>query len=147
MPSQLPQSTYEQRAKVGRLVNRAQVELVEALDRELAPSDISAAQYAVLSILATDRADTAAQVCKELSYSPGAMTRMLDRLENKRMIRRVRNADNRRSIKLELTEEGKAIFPALRTSATTVVNRFFGAFNASELGQFEALLDKMLAGR
>src|SRR5574337_168342 len=48
---------------------------------------------------------------------------------------------------LELTEEGKAIFPALRTSATTVVNRFFGAFNASELGQFEALLEKMLAGR
>jgi len=129
------------------MINRAQVGLTEALDRELARFDISAAQYAILSILATGPADTSAQICKEISYSPGAMTRMLDRLENKHMIRRMRNADNRRSIKLELTDEGKAIFPALRTSATTVVDRFFGAFNASELGQFEALLERMLAGR
>lgn len=147
MPSQFSQSTYEQRARVGRLVHRAQVELTEALDRELACLDISAAQYVILSTLATGRADTSAHICKEISYSPGAMTRMLDRLENKGMIHRTRCIDNRRSVKLELSEEGKAIFPALRAAATTVIDHFFGAFDSSELEQFEAMLKKMMADR
>lgn len=147
MPAPLPETTYEQRARVGRLVNRAQGELSEALDSELTRFDISTAQYVVLSILAAGRADTAAQICKELSYSPGAMTRMLDRLENKRTIRRVRIADNRRSVKLELTEEGKAIFPALRAAATKVIDRYLGAFDSTELRQLETLLEKMLADR
>lgn len=147
MSSRIHQSTYEQRARVGRLVRRAQVELTDALDREFAHLDITAAQYVILSTLSSGRADTSAHICKEISYSPGAMTRMLDRLENKHMIRRVRDVDNRRSVKLELTEEGKAIFPALRAAATTVIDRFFGAFDSSELDLFESFLEKMLADR
>lgn len=147
MHSQLNQTTYEQRARVGRLVNRAQVELTEALDRELARFDISAAQYVILSTLAAGRADTSVQICKEISYSRGAMTRMLDRLEHKHMIRRVPYADNRRSVKLELTDEAKAIFPTLRAAATTVIDRYLGAFDSPELQQFETLLEKMLAER
>lgn len=108
---------------------------------------ISAAQYVILSTLSSGRADTSTHICKEISYSPGAMTRMLDRLEKKNMIRRTRNVDNRRSVKLEMTEEGKAIFPALRTAATTIIDRFFGAFDSQELAQVEILLGKMLSDR
>lgn len=147
MPLQLPNTTYDRRARAGRLIHRAQVVLTESLDRELAQSDISAAQYVILSTLAAGSADTAAQICKEISYSPGAMTRMLDRLENKGMIRRVPYVDNRRSVRLELTEEGKAKFPALRLAATTVIDRYFGALDAPELQQLGSLLEKMLAGR
>lgn len=144
MSSQVNHSTYEQRARVGRMVHRVQVGLTEALDRELAHWDISAAQYVILSTLSSGQAATSTQICKEISYSPGAMTRMLDRLENKRMICRTRNVDNRRSIKLELTEEGKEIFPALRAAATLVIDQFFGAFDSAELEQFEAMLSKII---
>lgn len=147
MSLQFSGTTYEQRARVGRLIHRSQVELTGALDRELAESDISAAQYVILATLAAGSADTAAQICKEISYSPGAMTRMLDRLENKGMIRRVRNADDRRSVRLELTEEGKEIFPSLRTAAMAVIDRYLGAFDSSELQQLGTLLEKMLDKR
>lgn len=137
--------TYERRAKVGRLINRAQTELVLAVDRELERFGVTAAQYVILATLWAGRGDTAAQICKEISYTPGAMTRMLDRLEQKGIIRRLAHSDSRRSNKLELTEQGRAMFPALLAASTTVIDRFFGDFNAGELQQFETLLTKMLA--
>ncbi|HET6554203.1 MAG TPA: MarR family transcriptional regulator [Dyella sp.] len=138
-------ATYDQRARVGRMVNRAQYKLVQALDNAMEPFGISAAQYVILSTLWEDRADTAAQICKEVSYTPGAMTRMLDRLEQKGVIRRSFHANNRRSHKLELTDEGRAIFPDLFDARASVMDHFFGDFSAGELDQFELSLKRMLA--
>jgi DNA-binding MarR family transcriptional regulator len=144
MNTRTSQTTYEQRARVGRLINRGETELVQALDKALESFGVSAAQYVILSTLRAGRGDTAAQICKEISYTPGAMTRMLDRLEQKQLIRRLRYADDRRSVKLELTQEGREKFPELLAAATTVIDRFFGDLDANELHQLETLLEKML---
>ena len=37
------------------------------------------------------------QICKGISYDAGAMTRMIDRLEQRGILRRVRVADDRRT--------------------------------------------------
>ena len=134
---------YENRARVGRLLTKAQSELVTALDHALADFDVSAAQYVILSTLWYGRADTAAQICKEISYSPGAMTRMLDRLEQKNLIVRLPMEDSRRAYKLELTVEGKAVFPDLLATSASVMNRFFGSISHQELQQLETLLQRM----
>ena len=47
-----------------RLVNRVRVELIDALDRELSPFDISAPQLFVLSSVANREADSAAGLCR-----------------------------------------------------------------------------------
>lgn len=112
------------------------------LDRAMAPFDISAAQYVILSTMASGRADTASQLCKEISYSSSGMTRMLDRLEHKGMIRRLRDVDDRRSVKLELSDKCKLLIPALLCTATTVIDTFFLAYDPAELRQLEALLKK-----
>ena len=96
--------------RVARLVSRAQNALADELDVKLAPFDITAAQYVVLSTLHSGRANIAAQICKELSYSPGAMTRMLNRLEQKGMIQKAPSVANRRTVQLELTEAGQRLF-------------------------------------
>jgi len=137
-------TSYEQRATVARLINRAQSDLVGALDLALRPSDVSAAQYVILSTLWYERARTAAQICKEISYSPGAMTRMLDRLEQKQLVRRVRLEYDRRAVELELSPAGKEVFPKLLAVSEKVIERYFGKFNKQELEQFEALLNRML---
>ena len=137
-------TSYEHRARVARLITKAQTGLVDALDRALLPFDVSAAQYVILSTLWNGRADTAAQICKEISYSPGAMTRMLDRLEQKQLIARTRMEGSRRAHKLELTEAGKAVFPELLAASSKVINRFFGMFEDAELDVFESMLGRML---
>lgn len=137
-------SIYDQRARVGRMMSRAHNLLVEALDKELEPFDVTAAQYVILSTLWAGRADTAAQMCKVISYSPGAMTRMIDRLEQKGIIRRSFHGDDRRSRKLELTSEGRKVFPKLFAASEAVIERFYGSFNARELDQFGLFLERMM---
>jgi len=131
--------------RVARLISRAKNALEDELDVKLAPFDITAAQYVVLSTLHSGRANIAAQICKELSYSPGAMTRMLNRLEQKGMIQKAPSLANRRTVQLELTEAGQRLFPRLLEASGTVIDQYFGAFSAQELDTLEALLLKMFA--
>ena len=131
--------------RVARLVSRAKNALEHELDVKLAPFDITAAQYVVLSTLHSGRANIAAQICKELSYSPGAMTRMLNRLEQKGMVQKAPSLANRRTVQLELSEAGQRLFPRLLEASGTVIDHYFGAFSAQELDTLEALLLKMFA--
>ncbi|MEX3811238.1 MarR family winged helix-turn-helix transcriptional regulator [Paraburkholderia sp. BR13439] len=138
-------TTYDQRARVGRLLHRSENRLVVALGKELEPFGVTAAQYVILAALRYHRADTAAYLCKELSYTPGAMTRMIDRLEQKLLVRRVPHPDSRRANKLELTAHGRALFPELLAASTAIIDRFFGGYSASELALLESLLKGMLS--
>jgi DNA-binding MarR family transcriptional regulator len=72
------------------------------------------------------------------------MTRMIDRLERKGLVRRVRCPEDRRVVKLALTDEGKAVYPQLLASAAEVTNRGLEGFTKSEAQQFESLLQRML---
>ena len=136
---------FQPGTSVGYLVNRVRTEFIDAIDRELAPLDVTAAQYIIMGHLAHNLADSASQLCKGISYDPGAMTRMIDRLEAKGFIRRVRSAEDRRAVNLELTDEGKAVFPKLRVSVVGVLNRFLRGFTKSEARQLENLLQRIIA--
>lgn len=137
--------TIQPSSSVGYLINRVRTEFIEAIDRELAPLDVTAAQYIIMGHLAHNLADSASQLCKGISYDPGAMTRMIDRLEAKGFIRRVRSAEDRRAVNLELTVEGKAVFPKLRVSVVGVLNRFLRGFSKTEARQLEGFLQRILA--
>ena len=142
--------TYEPRKSVGHMMNRVRTAMFAALDSalaadtDLAPFEVSAAQFVVIASLALGEADSASQLCKGISYDAGAMTRMIDRLEGKGLIQRRRDADDRRLVNIELTEEGKQAFPKMRLCALQVLNRFLRGFTQSEARQLESFLQRML---
>jgi DNA-binding MarR family transcriptional regulator len=72
------------------------------------------------------------------------MTRMLDRLEAKGLIRRSRSAHDRRLMILELTDEGRAAYPKMREISMMVANRLLRGFTKSEARQLEGMLARML---
>jgi DNA-binding MarR family transcriptional regulator len=144
-PALYSAKTFDPRTGFGRLLSQVKMELMEALDRELAPLDITSAQYVILVTLAEGPTDSASGLCKGVSYDPGAMTRMIDRLERKGLVRRIRCPDDRRKINLELTPEGKAVYPRLIESAVAVLNRYLRGFSRDEITQFETFLKRMLA--
>jgi len=47
----------ESESSIGRMLNRVRAELVEALDRELAPFEITSAQFVILGSLVSGDAD------------------------------------------------------------------------------------------
>ena len=144
-------ATYQPKKSIGALLSRVRVEMLAALDKELstdkrlAPLELSAAQFIVIANLAgAEEPKSASDLCKGISYDAGAMTRMLDRLEAKGLIRRNRSAHDRRLMHLELTEEGRAAYPRMREISLTVANRFLRGFTKAEARQLEGMLARML---
>ncbi len=142
--------TYQPAGCVGQLLYRVRAAQMNALDEELARDpdlaalEISAAQYVIISVLAKRGVDSAAQLCKDLSYDGGAMTRMIDRLEAKGLISRRRCPEDRRLVKLELTKAGVAALPKLRACSVRVLNHFLRGFSQTEARQLEAFMVRML---
>lgn len=143
--------SYQPRKGVGHLLNRVRTEMLSVLDAafaadlELSKLEISSAQFIVIAALVnTEGVKSASDLCKGISYDAGAMTRMLDRLESKGLIRRTRRPDDRRVVYLELTEEGHRAFPRMRQVSMGVVNRFLRGFSQAEARQLESFLTRML---
>jgi len=142
--------TYQPASCVGQLIYRVRAAQMSALDQELAqdpdlaPLEISAAQYTIISVLAKRGVDSGAQLCKDLSYDAGAMTRMIDRLEAKGLVNRRRCPEDRRLVKLELTEAGLAALPKLRACSVRVLNRLLLGFSLAEARQLEGFMVRML---
>ena len=130
-----------------RLINRVRVELIDALDLELSKFDISAPQLFVLASVANKQAASASTLCKNISYDPGAMTRMIDRLEQKGLLRRSPNPEDRRATNLDLTSAGKALYPQLLATKESVQARFLRGFSKDDVRVLEGLLNRMLENR
>jgi DNA-binding MarR family transcriptional regulator len=144
---------YDPPKTVGYLVNRARSEIIAALDQELsedpelAALDISAAQYIVLSCLWYRDPESSARICRDLSYDPGAMTRMLDRLEAKGLVQRRRCPDDRRLVNIEITEAAQAVMPKMRACSVKILNRLLRGFSADEVHLLERLLARLVENR
>ena len=143
--------TYEPRESVGYLMTRVKVEMLAALDRELAADPylsslgVTAAQFVVVvRLVGAGCKKSASELCKELSYDAGAMTRMIDRLESKGLVRRARCVKDRRLIYLEVTEAGQAAYPKMIEVSVTVLNRFLSGFSRDEAQQLKGFLLRML---
>ena len=137
--------TFRPSQGVGAHIGRARRTIVEAIDQELAPLDISHAQWIVVMLLGDGAASTAAELCKILIYDPGAMTRLLDRLEKKGVLRRLRAKDDRRPVRLGLTADGAKLYPRILEALVQVFNRLLHGFSKSEVQQLEQLLLRMVA--
>jgi DNA-binding MarR family transcriptional regulator len=136
--------TYDIRNAVPYLMARVRAAMVAEVEAALAPFGIKAAEYFVLLALANDMAETASGMCSFIDHDPGAMTRKIDNLEKKKLVRRVRDPEDRRAIKLELTAEGKAAYPKVLAASVGVVNRFLEGFTKPEVRQMEDMLRRML---
>jgi DNA-binding MarR family transcriptional regulator len=130
---------------IGYLISKVRLELYSHVDRELAPYDMTAAQFSIMAHLAYEIADSASALCSGMSYDPGAMTRMVDRLEAKGLVRRVREQEDRRKVRLELTKEGRAAFPEMMARVVQVLNRLLKGFSKAEASQLQDFLKRMLA--
>jgi len=136
---------FKPQDSLGYLVGNVRRALLEELDKAFAPHGITAPQAIIMFQLAGGLAEHAADFCRNLRYDPGAMTRLLDRLEKKGFVRRVRSAQNRRSVRIELTPAGRATLPHLGAAAFAVFDVFLRGFSKTETRQLFGFLKRMLA--
>ncbi len=128
-----------------RLVMTANIDQEFAEDPHLAGLDVTAAQFGILAYVLKRNVNSACELCHQMDYDRGAMSRMIDRLEAKGMIRRVPLAHTRRGVALEVTEEGKAAFPKLEAGVARVLNRLLRGVSKAQVREAENVLKRMLA--
>jgi DNA-binding MarR family transcriptional regulator len=129
---------------IGHLVSRARSAMLTGLDSELEPFGLTGAQFAVLKNVADGIASTAADLCRTMHYDTGSMTRMLDRLEEKSVLRRERCTEDRRVVYLLITDTVNELLPKLRTAAVHLLSRHLAGFTAGEVDNLKRYLVRMI---
>jgi len=129
---------------VGQLMGRARASLLTSLDAELERFGLNGTQFGVLKHLGEGLARTAADLCRMNRYDTGAMTRILDRLEEKGLVRRERCREDRRVVFLRLAPAGRALLPRLLAVAARVVDAHLAGFSAHEIESLRGYLHRMI---
>lgn len=136
---------FSRNESVGYLIGELRARLINALDTELTPLGLTATQWTTLARLQEGDTITAAELCRRAGCDTGAMTRMLDRLEEKGLVDRERSVDDRRVYILSITEAGHALLNEALPSVVNVLNRHLTGFTAAELKQLKGFLRRMIA--
>jgi DNA-binding MarR family transcriptional regulator len=136
--------TFRSREAVGALIGLARKALAREYERALAPLDLTIAQALAIVFLADGHAGTAAEIGRLLSHDAGAMTRLIDRLEERGLVRRVPRERDRRATDLELTRDGRRLYGEVIRVQVAVLNRILRGFTRTEARTLERLLQRLL---
>ena len=116
--------------------------LREIEDETFASEGLTAQQYNALRILreaAPDRIATLVLADRLVSRAPD-ITRLMDRLEERRLIERVRPADNRRTVMVGITPPGHRLLLELQAAVDRCHARQLGHMSATSIKQLVTLL-------
>jgi DNA-binding MarR family transcriptional regulator len=122
----------------------ARASLLNTLDAELERFGLNSTHFLVLKHLGEGAARTAGDLCRLNRYDTGAMTRIVDRLEEKGLVRRERGREDRRVVFLRLAPAGRTLLPRLMAVGTRVVEAHLAGFSTNEIEAFKGYLHRMI---
>ena len=119
--------------------------LVRRVDRHMQPLELTGMQWEPVLMLWLKRADTVAGLARVSQMGFASMSRMLDRLEEKDLLRRERSESDRRVVHLHLTPKGKKVANKIWPIVVEGMHVHLNGFKKEELVQFSDFLGRMLA--
>jgi DNA-binding MarR family transcriptional regulator len=129
---------------LGFLLTQARNAFLVDMERELAPLSTSIAEFMVVLGIAHRRALTLGEFSDYLGYDGSATKRLLDKMEEKGVIRRVRCSHDRRTWSLRLTDGGLELYPKIMACVSAVHARSLEAFSEADVERFQRYLRKMV---
>ncbi len=143
-PSFYCASGYKPEGSVGYLMRLIIAHVGQEVERQLAHTGLTNAQWIPLFKIYTKRASTVAELARECQLDAGATTRMLDRLEAKGLCQRKRSEEDRRVVNIELTEAGSKAAAEIPRVLSGVQNAHLAGFTAEEFELLKSLLQRIL---
>lgn len=129
-----------------RLIGRFRAEFVTAVELEMGRQgvDLNFTQFLALKLLGHEERLTPVELARALHYNPGALTRLLDKLEDRGYLKRVPDPDDRRALRLDLTVQGKALRKRVIGYCDAIAERAFDTTTAHEREQLHGVLVRVL---
>jgi DNA-binding MarR family transcriptional regulator len=139
-------SEYQLGESVGYLISRVKSTMSNLVtQRTMAELGITSQQASVLFMVASGKCLLAAELAREYGIDASAVTRLIDRLEKRGLLTRVRSDEDRRVVRLALTAEGHAIAARMPAVFTNVTEKLLSGFSPEETGFLKSLLRRVLA--
>lgn len=129
---------------LGLLIRQVRDNLWARMESELAQSghELTFSQYVTIKKLATGVASVT-DLARAAELNPGAMTRLLDKLEARGLIVRVDDPADRRALHIHLTDAGAVIWRDIEQSGMRVREQAFTGISEAEREQLTRLLERV----
>jgi DNA-binding MarR family transcriptional regulator len=136
-------ATYTAQSSIGYLIKRAHAMMMDVLENLFADRGFSFIHYAILSWVRDGIAVNPKDICIQYRHDSGALTRVIDQLEERGLIERVRRGNDRRKVELQLTEAGRETVESLIPLVVDKLNLVLVDFSHEEVSEFKRLLIKL----
>jgi MarR family transcriptional regulator, transcriptional regulator for hemolysin len=114
-----------------------------AFERAMAEAGGSASTWQVLLLVRSRHWGTQSAMAEAMGITGATLTHHLNALERDGLVRRWREAENRRVQRVELTDEGVALFDRLREVAVRHDERLRSALGEDGAARLRELLDQL----
>ncbi|MEM9382156.1 MAG: MarR family transcriptional regulator [Planctomycetota bacterium] len=128
----------------GYWVNRLGAAFRTEVDRELRDLDLTRRQVGMLHFIHRAGQVTASDLTRTIGVDSTAVTRMIDRLEDKGLVSRSKDPDDGRRHIVELTTAARRMMPRLAKKAHRVETAFEEGIAPDDLATFHAVMMRML---
>lgn len=129
--------------KLWVVINRALDSIEEPLRRQVEAHGISFTEFAVLEILLHKGPLPIGEIGDRTLLSSGSMTYVVDKLEERDLIRRRPCPDDRRIIYAELTEEGRTLIQRVFAEHAALIRRLMEELSPEEKETATDLLKRL----
>src|SRR3954453_16444103 len=136
----------ERAIPIGLQLARTARSVSQEFERAMAAAGGAASAWQVLLLVRSGQSATQSHLAQAMGVTAATMTHHLNALEAQGLVRRWREEANRRVQRVELTDEGAALFERLRDVAIQHDARLRSKLTDEETAQLAELLDKLRAG-
>ena len=137
--------TFAPSISLGYLLRRVGKLSTSRIEAAFEGSDITFTQWIALALISTDTANSCTALARDMDHNSGAMTRLIDQLEDRGLVTRTRAEDDRRVSTLAITAAGNDMMKGLIASVVGVWNEILDGFDPGEIRQLIATLTGLLA--
>lgn len=134
------------RESLGVLLGLVRAEIVRAMEAELVAAGVNLrfTQFLIIKRLARLGPMSATELARSVELDGGAMTRQLDQLESKGYLRRCPHEQDRRTLRIELTDAGAALWQQLIDCNERVLGVAQRTLDSAEQAQLHIYLERVL---
>ena len=137
-------NSQQSRRHIGYWIGFLASSMRKQLERELQPFKISAAQWPILEACYEHECTAPSELARIIPVDAAAITRQLDILVSKGLIRRSHSSEDRRCVDIKLTSTGKRLTPKLATHVQANNKRFLSRVSKKEAAELIGIIQKML---
>ena len=127
----------------GRLVRRLAKMATAYVEDRFEGLELSFVQWIALKVTDGGVVGNAGELARELGFTSGATTRLIDTLEERGLMLRKRCENDRRVVKLRVTAAGRQLYCELQPRVVDGWNEMFEEIDQAEADAFVATLHKL----